>query len=138
MAVFWRLAFQAFAFLGRYTSRADWDLHLRSASVEDGKQIAEHRHLSRHERLRSISAAIATAAACKAKKEELSLAIGLSLAFTVVMMVVMPRLLSSPWTSILELLVLGSVARSIRREQSAAAGGMLGKEESARSQVKQR
>jgi uncharacterized integral membrane protein (TIGR00698 family) len=38
-----------------------------------------------------VSAAIATAAACKAKKEELSLAIGLSLAFTVVMMVVMPR-----------------------------------------------
>ena len=37
-----------------------------------------------------VSAAIATAAACKAKKEELSLAIGISLAFTVVMMVAMP------------------------------------------------
>ena len=37
-----------------------------------------------------VSAAIATAAACKAKKEELSLAIGISLAFTVIMMVVMP------------------------------------------------
>jgi uncharacterized membrane protein YadS len=37
-----------------------------------------------------VSAAIATAAACKAKKEELSLAIGLSLVFTVVMMVAMP------------------------------------------------
>lgn len=37
-----------------------------------------------------VSAAIATAAACKAKKEELSMAIGLSLAFTAVMMVVMP------------------------------------------------
>jgi uncharacterized membrane protein YadS len=37
-----------------------------------------------------VSAAIATAAACKAKKEELSLAIGLSLAFTVIMMIVMP------------------------------------------------
>jgi len=37
-----------------------------------------------------VSAAIATAAACRAKKEELSLAIGLSLLFTVVMMVVMP------------------------------------------------
>ncbi len=37
-----------------------------------------------------VSAAIATGAACKAKKEEVSLAIGLSLAFTVVMMVVMP------------------------------------------------
>lgn len=37
-----------------------------------------------------VSAAIATAASCKAKKEELSLAIGLSLSFTVVMMVVLP------------------------------------------------
>ncbi|RIK71950.1 MAG: putative sulfate exporter family transporter, partial [Planctomycetota bacterium] len=37
-----------------------------------------------------VSAAIATAAACRAKKEELSLAVGLSLTFTVVMMVVMP------------------------------------------------
>ncbi len=37
-----------------------------------------------------VSAAIATAAACKAKKEELSLAVGMSLAFTVIMMVVMP------------------------------------------------
>ena len=37
-----------------------------------------------------VSAAVATAAACKAKKEELSLAIGLSLIFTVIMMVVMP------------------------------------------------
>ncbi|TWT94769.1 hypothetical protein Pla108_36180 [Botrimarina colliarenosi] len=37
-----------------------------------------------------VSAAIATAAACRAKKEELSLAIGLSMAFTVVMMLVMP------------------------------------------------
>jgi uncharacterized membrane protein YadS len=37
-----------------------------------------------------VSAAIATAAACRAKKEELSLAIGLSLVFTVIMMVVMP------------------------------------------------
>lgn len=37
-----------------------------------------------------VSAAIATAAACRAKKEELSLAIGISLAFTVIMMVVMP------------------------------------------------
>jgi len=37
-----------------------------------------------------VSAAIATAAACKAKRSELSLAIGLSLTFTVIMMVVMP------------------------------------------------
>ncbi len=37
-----------------------------------------------------VSAAVATGAACKAKKEELSLAIGISLTFTVVMMVLMP------------------------------------------------
>ncbi|MCA9190637.1 MAG: putative sulfate exporter family transporter [Planctomycetales bacterium] len=37
-----------------------------------------------------VSAAIATAAACRAKKEELSLAIGLSLSFTVLLMIVMP------------------------------------------------
>ncbi|MEN0110676.1 MAG: putative sulfate exporter family transporter [Planctomycetota bacterium] len=37
-----------------------------------------------------VSAAIATAAACRAKKEELSLAIGMSLLFTAVMMVVLP------------------------------------------------
>jgi uncharacterized membrane protein YadS len=37
-----------------------------------------------------VSAAIATGAACRAKKEELSLAIGLSLLFTVLMMVAMP------------------------------------------------
>ncbi len=42
-----------------------------------------------------VSAAIATAAACKAKKEELSLAIGLSLSFTVVMMVVMPAVIKA-------------------------------------------
>lgn len=48
-----------------------------------------------------VSAAIATAAACKAKKEELSVAIGLSLCFTAGMMVVMPWLV--------ELLGLGPV-----------------------------
>lgn len=40
-----------------------------------------------------VSAAIATAAACRAKKEELSLAIALSLCFTAVMMVAMPMTL---------------------------------------------
>ncbi len=39
-----------------------------------------------------VSAAIATAAACRAKKDELSLAIGLSMGFTVVMMVLLPKL----------------------------------------------
>lgn len=42
-----------------------------------------------------VSAAIASAAACRAKKEELSLAIGLSLSFTVVMMAVMPAIISA-------------------------------------------
>lgn len=37
-----------------------------------------------------VSAAIATAAACRAKKEELSLAVGMSLSFTVVMMILLP------------------------------------------------
>jgi len=37
-----------------------------------------------------VSAAIATASACRAKKEELALAVGISLAFTSVMMVAMP------------------------------------------------
>ena len=37
-----------------------------------------------------VSAAIATAAACRAKKEELTLAVGLSLIFTSIMMVLMP------------------------------------------------
>lgn len=37
-----------------------------------------------------VSAAIATAASCKAKKEELSTAISMSLMFTVIMMMVMP------------------------------------------------
>ncbi len=46
-----------------------------------------------------VSAAIATAAACRAKKEELTLAVGLSLVFTSIMMVVMPtviRMLGMP------------------------------------------
>ncbi|EMS78320.1 YeiH family protein [Desulfotignum phosphitoxidans] len=40
-----------------------------------------------------VSAAIATASACKAKKEELTLAVGLSLVFTSVMMIVMPAII---------------------------------------------
>ena len=40
-----------------------------------------------------VSAAIATAAACRAKKEELTLAVGLSLVFTAIMMVVMPAVI---------------------------------------------
>lgn len=40
-----------------------------------------------------VSAAIASAAACKAKKEELTLAVGLSLVFTSIMMIVMPAII---------------------------------------------
>ncbi|MBN2326965.1 MAG: putative sulfate exporter family transporter [Candidatus Omnitrophica bacterium] len=38
-----------------------------------------------------VSAAIATAAACRAKKEELTLAVGMSLIFTSIMMIIMPN-----------------------------------------------
>ncbi len=75
-----------------------------------------------------VSAAIATAAACKAKKEELSLAIGLSLAFTVVMMVVMPAVILA---MDLDPRVAGAwIGGTIDSTGAvAAAGGMLGKEE---------
>jgi len=42
-----------------------------------------------------VSAAIATAAACKAKKEELTLAVGMTLIFTVLMMVAMPPIINA-------------------------------------------
>ncbi|WP_460032495.1 YeiH family protein [Megalodesulfovibrio paquesii] len=42
-----------------------------------------------------VSAAIATAAACRAKKEELTLSIGISLVFTAIMMVVMPMVIKA-------------------------------------------
>ncbi|XOV93017.1 MAG: YeiH family protein [Bacteroidota bacterium] len=42
-----------------------------------------------------VSAAIATAAACKAKKEELTTAIGLSMVFTSIMMVAMPAIIKA-------------------------------------------
>ena len=41
------------------------------------------------------SAAIATAAACRAKKEELTLAIGISLVFTAIMMIAMPAFIKA-------------------------------------------
>jgi len=41
------------------------------------------------------SAAIATAAACRAKKEELTLSIGLSLVFTSIMMIIMPAVIKA-------------------------------------------
>ena len=42
-----------------------------------------------------VSAAIATASACRAKKEELTLAVGLSLVFTSIMMIVMPAVIKA-------------------------------------------
>lgn len=42
-----------------------------------------------------VSAAIATAAACRAKKEELTLAVGMSLVFTSIMMILMPMLIKA-------------------------------------------
>jgi len=42
-----------------------------------------------------VSAAIATASACRAKKEELTLAVGLSLVFTSIMMIVMPAIIKA-------------------------------------------
>jgi len=42
-----------------------------------------------------VSAAIATASACRAKKEELTLAVGLSMVFTAVMMVAMPAFIKA-------------------------------------------
>ncbi len=42
-----------------------------------------------------VSAAIATGAACRAKKEEISLAVGLSLAFTAIMMIAQPMFIEA-------------------------------------------
>ena len=42
-----------------------------------------------------VSAAVATAAACNAKKEELTLAVGLSMMFTSVMMIVLPMVIKA-------------------------------------------
>ncbi|MDC3210158.1 MAG: putative sulfate exporter family transporter [Saprospiraceae bacterium] len=42
-----------------------------------------------------VSAAVATAAACNAKKEELTLAIGLSMTFTSVMMIILPMIIKA-------------------------------------------
>ncbi len=72
-----------------------------------------------------VSAAIATAAACRAKKEELTLAVGLSLIFTVVMMVVMPPIIKALGMS--EVLGGAWIGGTIDSTGAvAAAGGMLG------------
>ena len=72
-----------------------------------------------------VSAAIATAAACRAKKEELSLAIGLSLTFTVIMMVVMPAVITAlDMSPVLGGAWMGGTIDSTGAV--AAAGGILG------------
>jgi uncharacterized membrane protein YadS len=81
-----------------------------------------------------VSAAIATAAACKAKKEELSLAVGLSLAFTAVMMVVMPGVIKALGMGpVLGGAWIGGTIDSTGAV--AAAGGMLGEQGSADSEI---
>lgn len=72
-----------------------------------------------------VSAAIATAAACKAKKEELTLAVGLSLIFTAIMMVLMPAFIKAvAMTEILGGAWMGGVIDSTGAV--AAAGAFLG------------
>jgi uncharacterized integral membrane protein (TIGR00698 family) len=74
-----------------------------------------------------VSAAIATGAACKAKKEELSLAIGLSLLFTVAMMVAMPPFIR--WAGIDPIVGGAWLGGTIDATGAVvAAGEMLGKE----------
>lgn len=72
-----------------------------------------------------VSAAIATAAACRAKKEELTLAVGLSLIFTAIMMVLMPMFITAVgMTEILGGAWMGGVIDSTGAV--AAAGAFLG------------
>ncbi len=72
-----------------------------------------------------VSAAMATAAACKAKKEELSLAIGISLAFTVAMMVLQPAFIK--WVGMSDILGGAWIGGTIDSTGAvAAAGAALG------------
>jgi uncharacterized membrane protein YadS len=81
-----------------------------------------------------VSAAIATAAACKAKKEELSLAVGLSLTFTAIMMVIMPGVIKAlDMGPVLGGAWIGGTIDSTGAV--AAAGGMLGAPGSAESET---
>jgi uncharacterized membrane protein YadS len=74
-----------------------------------------------------VSAAIATGAACRAKKEELSLAIGLSLFFTVIMMVAMPPVIR--WMGLDPILGGAWIGGTIDATGAVvAAGESLGKE----------
>lgn len=71
------------------------------------------------------SAAIATAAACRAKKEELTLSIGLSLTFTAIMMIVIPAI--AKWVGMPEVLAGAWIGGTIDSTGAvAAAGAFLG------------
>ena len=74
-----------------------------------------------------VSAAIASAAACRAKKEELSLAIGMSLSFTVIMMAVMPAVISA--TGMDQVLAGAWMGGTIDATGAVAAAGALVGEE---------
>ena len=67
------------------------------------------------------SAAIATAAACRAKKEELTLSIGLSLTFTAIMMVAMPAFIN--WVGMPEILGGAWIGGTVDATGAVAAAG---------------
>ncbi len=75
-----------------------------------------------------VSAAIAAASACRAKKEELTLAVGLSLVFTAIMMIVMPAVIKGVFP-VDKQMVLGGAWMGGTIDASgavAAAGAFLG------------
>jgi uncharacterized membrane protein YadS len=75
-----------------------------------------------------VSAAIAAASACRAKKEELTLAVGLSLVFTAVMMIVMPAVIKGTFP-VDKQMILGGAWMGGTIDASgavAAAGAFLG------------
>ncbi len=72
-----------------------------------------------------VSAAVATAAACKASKEELTVAIGLSMVFTSVMMILMPAFIN--WAGMPEILGGAWIGGTIDATGAVvAAGAFLG------------
>lgn len=75
-----------------------------------------------------VSAAIAAASACRAKKEELTLAVGLSLVFTAIMMIVMPAVIKTTFP-VDKQMILGGAWMGGTIDASgavAAAGAFLG------------
>lgn len=75
-----------------------------------------------------VSAAIASASACRAKKEELTLAVGLSLVFTAIMMIVMPAVIKATFP-VDKQMILGGAWMGGTIDASgavAAAGAFLG------------